>query len=346
MQSWSMLWLMPLLQCQQPLAECRIACLGTARWYALSIGNLFISADSYLPYCPDYLSYPPYDLCRPYCLYYLRHYSLQRAELSEWAHSLTWLHLAYRWAGDDLIRHCSHRGIFVHLEVQKDFPLVVSWDSVKQGEDVLLHTHLGNSHCICVGVCIGTISVHGNCSSLFWAEIVILDFLIDGGCIVGDLSVVLKLHAPKVFPNLKDVELQLWLLWWGLLLPEYLHIINNCVFHLNPWLHAQQNGWSGNTMAIHAVIESGLLSDSHICWWLFQLVIVSFHDTLHLHLLKKWGHPDCPVCIVHAIELGDGHHGRTHLVKRLYTTMVSYCSHCNSTGDNQQPPSEAQQDLG
>jgi hypothetical protein len=65
-------------------------------------------------------------------------------------------------------------------------------------EDVLLLTHLGDS------LCSVRISVSGRWPS---TEIVISDFPIDRRCVIVDISAVLYLDAPKVFPNLEDVEL-------------------------------------------------------------------------------------------------------------------------------------------
>jgi len=46
--------------------------------------------------------------------------------------------------GDDLIWDGGHRGVFVHHELQEDYPLVVPWNPAKEVEDVLLLTHLGD----------------------------------------------------------------------------------------------------------------------------------------------------------------------------------------------------------
>jgi hypothetical protein len=101
---------------------------------------------------------------------------------------------------DDLIWRGHHCGVFVHHELQDDFPFVVPWDSAKEIEDVLLLTQFGDylsSFCISV--------------SRQWrsTQIVIVAFPIDPRCIVVDISAVLLHHAPKVFPNLEDVELLL-----------------------------------------------------------------------------------------------------------------------------------------
>jgi len=66
---------------------------------------------------------------------------------------------------------------------------------------VFLVTHRGYCLCICTGI-----SVSGR-----WpcADSVILDVPIDLRCVIVDISIVLLLDAPKVFPNLEDVELQL-----------------------------------------------------------------------------------------------------------------------------------------
>ena len=60
--------------------------------------------------------------------------------------------------GDDLLRCGGHRGTVLHRELQEDFPLIVSWDPAQEVDDVLLLTHLGDSHC---RVCISSISVSG-----------------------------------------------------------------------------------------------------------------------------------------------------------------------------------------
>jgi hypothetical protein len=59
--------------------------------------------------------------------------------------------------GDDLIGRGGHRGVFVHHELQEDFPLVVPWDPAKEVEDVLLLTHLGD--CLCR---VGSVGVSGH----------------------------------------------------------------------------------------------------------------------------------------------------------------------------------------
>ena len=86
--------------------------------------------------------------------------------------------------GDDVIGRGGHRDIFVHHELQEDFPLVIPWDSAKEVEDVLLLTHLGD--CLC-RVCNG-ISVSGRWPS---SEILNLDCPIDPRCTVVDISTVL-----------------------------------------------------------------------------------------------------------------------------------------------------------
>jgi len=109
--------------------------------------------------------------------------------------------------GDNLIGHGGHHGVFVHHVLREDFPLVVPWDSAKEVEYMLLLTRLGDCRC---RVHIG-ISVSGRWPS---ADIGILDFPIDPLCIVVDISTVLLLDAQKVFSNLEDVELQVWLVGW------------------------------------------------------------------------------------------------------------------------------------
>jgi len=76
-------------------------------------------------------------------------------------------------------------------------------------------------------------------------------------------------------------------------------------------------------MVIHPVLESGLLCSGRICCWLFRLVILSFDDTVHLLLLEKWGHLGYTLCIVCAIELGDGDRSRTHLVSQSSVIVAS-----------------------
>jgi len=87
--------------------------------------------------------------------------------------------------GDDLIWRGGYPGVYVPHELKEDIPLIVSWDSMKEVEDVLLVTHLGDCHC---SVHIGSISVSGQ-----WpcALILIVDFPINPRCVVVDNSTVL-----------------------------------------------------------------------------------------------------------------------------------------------------------
>jgi hypothetical protein len=84
---------------------------------------------------------------------------------------------------------------------------VTPWDPAKEVEDIVLLTNVGDYR---FGVRIG-ISVSGRWCCRFCAEIILLDCLIDPRCILVDISTVLYLEALKPFPNLEDVELQLWL---------------------------------------------------------------------------------------------------------------------------------------
>jgi len=104
--------------------------------------------------------------------------------------------------GDNLIGRGGHRGVFDRHEFQEDYPLVVSWDCAKEVDDVLLLTDLGG--CLCRGISVGSVSICGR-----WpcAEIVNIEILIDPRLVIVDISVVLWLDTPKVFPNLEDVEL-------------------------------------------------------------------------------------------------------------------------------------------
>jgi hypothetical protein len=90
--------------------------------------------------------------------------------------------------GDDLIGRGGHFGVFVHRELQEDFPLVVPWDSAKAVQDVLLLAHLGDCFC---RVHNGSISVTRRWWSRSCAEILIFDVLIDPRCVVVDISAVL-----------------------------------------------------------------------------------------------------------------------------------------------------------
>jgi hypothetical protein len=92
--------------------------------------------------------------------------------------------------GDDLIGRGGHCGIFVHHELQEDFPLVVPWDSTKEVEDVLLHIHLGDCLCFRIGVGVSNIRASSQCCYWSGEEIPILDFPIDWQGIVADISVV------------------------------------------------------------------------------------------------------------------------------------------------------------
>jgi hypothetical protein len=51
-------------------------------------------------------------------------------------------------------------------------------------------------------------------------------------------------------------------------------------------LYAEYDSLSGNTMAIHPVMECGLLGSSHVCCLLIRLVVVSLDNTIHLVLLE------------------------------------------------------------
>jgi len=110
--------------------------------------------------------------------------------------------------GDNLIGGGGHCGVFVYLEAQEEFTLVVSWDSAKEAHDVLLLTYLGDWLWIHIGVPVGSISAIGRCCCWSCEEIVILDFLIDLQYVVVDISVVLKLDASKILSTLEDDELQ------------------------------------------------------------------------------------------------------------------------------------------
>jgi hypothetical protein len=93
--------------------------------------------------------------------------------------------------GDNIIGRGCHRGVFVHHESLEDIPLVISWDSTKEVQDVILLTHLNDCLGICVGVDVGSISPSGQQCCRFCAEIVILDIPIDQRCVIVDISAVL-----------------------------------------------------------------------------------------------------------------------------------------------------------
>jgi len=99
---------MLLPQCWQPLEDRLIACSISSWWCAFTAGNESTFGNPSLSYWPYYLSYPSLDFCRLYWLYrhyHLCHPSLQRAELLEPAHFLSWLQLPFRRAW-----WLSHRG--------------------------------------------------------------------------------------------------------------------------------------------------------------------------------------------------------------------------------------------
>jgi hypothetical protein len=62
-----------------------------------------------------------------------------------------------------------------------------------------------------------------------------------------------------------------------------------------------------------------------------------------LLLFLKYGHFGCPLCIVHAIQHGDGGRSQTHPVTRCYISIISYSSLSHSMEDILQPPSELRQ---
>jgi hypothetical protein len=88
------------------------------------------------------------------------------------------------------------------MSTRKNFPLLVPWDSAKKVEDVLLLTDLGD--CVCSVRISISVGARWTC-----AEIVILDVPIDPQCVIVNISAVLMLDAPKIFPNPEDFELQL-----------------------------------------------------------------------------------------------------------------------------------------
>jgi hypothetical protein len=126
-------------------------------------------------------------------------------EQSFWSEPILFLDCSLRFneLGDDLTSRGGHRGVFVQPELQEDFPFVIPWDPAKKVQDVLLLTHLGD--CLCT-VHIG-ISVSSRWCCRCCAEIVISVVPINPQCVVVDIFAVLSLDAPKVFPNLEDVEL-------------------------------------------------------------------------------------------------------------------------------------------
>lgn len=53
-----------------------------------------------------------------------------------------------------------------------------------------------------------------------------------------------------------------------------------------------------------------------MCSWLFQLVIVSFDDTIYWLLLKKYHHLGGALCIGRAMQLSDDNYCQCHLVSQ------------------------------
>jgi len=184
-----MLQLMLVLQCRQTLDDRRVACSSSSWWYGLAAGNESTFGNPSLSYrcLPNYLSCPSSDFCRLCRLCRLCHLSLQRAELLERAHSLFDCSFLFDELGDDFIERGGHRGVFVHHELLKDFPLVIPWDPAKEVENVFLLTHLGDCLCtVLLGIC-----VSGRWCCRSCTEILILDFPIDPRCVIVDIYAVL-----------------------------------------------------------------------------------------------------------------------------------------------------------
>jgi len=94
---------MLLVQYRQPWEDRRATCSSCSLLCALTAGNESTSGNPALClpyYLSDHLSYPSLDFRRLYRLYrhyhHLCHPSLQRVELLERAHSLSWLQLPFR----------------------------------------------------------------------------------------------------------------------------------------------------------------------------------------------------------------------------------------------------------
>ena len=188
---------MLLLHFRQTSEDRRVACTSWSRWYALAAGNGSSSTDPSLSYrcLPYYISYPSLDFCRLYRLYshYHHHWHPSLQKQSFWSEPILSpdCSLLFNELGDNLLRRGGHSTVFVHHEIQEDFPLIIRWDPSKEVEDVLLLTHLGDCLWIHVGLGVGSISASGQCHSLSCAEIVFLDFPIDPRCILVDISAVL-----------------------------------------------------------------------------------------------------------------------------------------------------------
>jgi len=149
----------------------------------------------------------------------------------------------------------------------------------------------------------------------------------------------------KLSGNLKQSKVPLWLLGWCEYLPKRFHVIDICVFRKDPVLLVHYHCWSGNTKVIHPVFERWHFCGSHFCSWLSQHIIIFLDESRHLFLLRKKGNPGCPLCIVCAIEIGNGNCGWPQPVRGSYIEMLRCCSLSDTMGDMILLLSLSQQDV-
>ena len=178
---------MLLLQCQQPLDDCRVACSSRSRWYALTAGIESTSGNpslSYRLFISLIISLIPPWTFAAFTGFTAITTTFLCKEQSFWSESFPSHNCRFLFNErvDDLIGVDGHRCVFVHHELQEHVPLVVPWDPAKKVEDVFLLAALHD--CLCSV----RISVSGR-----WprAENIILDFPIDPRCLIVDISTVL-----------------------------------------------------------------------------------------------------------------------------------------------------------